>query len=42
MRIEIFDVGHGHCIVLTAPNGRCMILNCGQRWDAWTFFRGAI
>ena len=41
MRIEIFDVGHGHCTVLTAPNGRRMMLDCGQRRDARTFFRGA-
>lgn len=38
MRIEIFDVGHGHCTVLTAPNGRRMMLDCGQRWDDQTFW----
>src|ERR1700674_4392007 len=38
MRIEIFDVGHGHCTVLTAPNGRRMMLDCGQRWDDRTFW----
>src|SRR5216684_5208113 len=38
MQIEIFDVGHGHCTVLTAPNGRRMMLDCGQRWDDQTFW----
>ena len=33
MRIEIFNVGHGQCAVLTAPNGRRMMLDCGDRWD---------
>jgi beta-lactamase superfamily II metal-dependent hydrolase len=32
MRVEIFDVGHGHCTVITAPNGRRMMLDCGDRW----------
>src|SRR5262245_13508133 len=32
MRVEIFDVGHGHCAVITAPNGRRMMLDCGGRW----------
>ena len=32
MRIEIFDVGHGHCAVITAPNGRRIMLDCGHRW----------
>jgi hypothetical protein len=38
MQIEIFDVGHGHCTVITAPNGRRMMLDCGQRWDDRTFW----
>lgn len=42
MRIEIFDVGHGHCMVLTAPNGRRMMLDCGQRWDERTFWTPGI
>ena len=46
MRIEIFDVGHGHCAVVTSPNGRRLMLDCGTRSDGdrfWTpslhFFR---
>jgi hypothetical protein len=31
MRIEIFNVGHGQCAVLTAPNGRRMTFDCGDR-----------
>ena len=38
MQIEIFDVGHGHCTVITAPNGRRMMLDCGQRWDDRSFW----
>jgi beta-lactamase superfamily II metal-dependent hydrolase len=38
MQIEIFDVGHGHCTMLTAPNGRRMMLDCGQRWGDETFW----
>jgi len=38
MQIEIFDVGHSHCTVVTAPNGRRMMLDCGQRWDDQTFW----
>jgi hypothetical protein len=26
MRIDIFNVGHGQCVTLTAPNGRRMML----------------
>jgi beta-lactamase superfamily II metal-dependent hydrolase len=32
MQIEIFDVGHGQCAVITTPNGRRMMLDCGDRW----------
>jgi beta-lactamase superfamily II metal-dependent hydrolase len=32
MRIEVFNVGHGQCAVITAPNGRRMMLDCGDRW----------
>src|SRR5262249_56134545 len=32
MRVEIFDVGHGHCAVITAPNGGRIMLDCGDRW----------
>jgi len=49
MRIEIFDVGHGQCAVVTAPNGRRAMLDCGDRWGDdrfWTpslhFFQQAI
>jgi beta-lactamase superfamily II metal-dependent hydrolase len=38
MRIEIFDVGHGQCAVITAPNGRRMMLDCGQRWGEESFW----
>jgi beta-lactamase superfamily II metal-dependent hydrolase len=49
MRIEIFNVGHGQRAVLTASNGRRMMLDCGDRWGDdrfWTpslhFFRETI
>jgi beta-lactamase superfamily II metal-dependent hydrolase len=49
MRIDIFNVGHGQCAVVTAPNGRRMMLDCGDRWGDdrfWTpslhFFRQTI
>ena len=49
MRIEIFNVGHGQCAVLTSPNGRRMMLDSGDRWGDdrfWTpslhFFRETI
>jgi beta-lactamase superfamily II metal-dependent hydrolase len=49
MRIDIFNVGHGQCAVITAPNGRRMMLDCGDRWGDdrfWTpslhFFRQTI
>jgi len=49
MQIEIFEVGHGQCTMITAPNGRRMMLDCGDRWDDdrfWTpslhFFRQTI
>ena len=29
MRIEIFDVGHGGCAVITGPNGKQLMLDCG-------------
>jgi beta-lactamase superfamily II metal-dependent hydrolase len=38
MRVEIFDVGHGQCAVITAPNGRRMMLDCGDRWGDETFW----
>jgi beta-lactamase superfamily II metal-dependent hydrolase len=49
MRIDIFNVGHGQCVALTASNGRRMMLDCGDRWGDdrfWTpslhFFRETI
>jgi beta-lactamase superfamily II metal-dependent hydrolase len=38
MRVEIFDVGHGQCAVITAPNGRRMMLDCGDRLGEETFW----
>jgi beta-lactamase superfamily II metal-dependent hydrolase len=38
MRIDIFDVGHGHCSVVTAPNGRRIMLDCGDRWGEDRFW----
>lgn len=29
MRVQIFDVGHGGCAVITAPNGARIMLDCG-------------
>jgi hypothetical protein len=31
MRIDIFNVGHDQCAAITAPNGRPMMLDCGDR-----------
>ncbi len=31
MQVEIFDVGHGHCSVITAPTGHKMMVDCGTR-----------
>ena len=39
MKFEIFNVGHGHCSVITAPNGTRIMLDCGTRWEEdyfWT------
>jgi beta-lactamase superfamily II metal-dependent hydrolase len=38
MRVDIFDVGHGQCAVVTAPNGRRMMLDCGDRWEELSFW----
>jgi beta-lactamase superfamily II metal-dependent hydrolase len=36
MRIDIFDVGHGGCSVITCPNGARIMLDCGFHLDpAW-------
>lgn len=29
MRIDIHDVGHGHCSVITCPNGARVLVDCG-------------
>ncbi len=31
VQIDIHDVGHGHCTVITAPNGQRIMLDCGTR-----------
>jgi hypothetical protein len=31
MQVEIFDVGHGQCAVVTAPNGRRLMIDCGSK-----------
>jgi beta-lactamase superfamily II metal-dependent hydrolase len=38
MRVEIFDVGHGQCAVITGPNGQRMMIDCGDRWGDETFW----
>jgi beta-lactamase superfamily II metal-dependent hydrolase len=38
MRVEVFDVGHGQCAVITAPNGRRMMLDCGDHWGEERFW----
>jgi len=45
MRMDVFDVGHGACIVLEAPNGRRIMVDCGFRtapsyWWPSTHFYG--
>jgi beta-lactamase superfamily II metal-dependent hydrolase len=46
MRVEIFDVGQGQCAVITSPNGRRLIIDCGHRlgdnrfWSPSLHFRG--
>jgi beta-lactamase superfamily II metal-dependent hydrolase len=30
MTVEIFDVGHGACAVVTAPNGNRLMIDCGH------------
>jgi len=38
MRIEIFDVGHGQCVVITSPIGERIMLDCGTRWRSGRFW----
>lgn len=33
MQVDIFDVGHGACAVVTSPNGCCMMIDCGANPD---------
>lgn len=33
MQIDIFDVGHGACAVITAPGGQRMMIDCGTNPD---------
>lgn len=37
MRVEIHDVGHGACAVVTCPNGAQAMLDCGYRRDPGWF-----
>lgn len=37
MRIDIHNVGHGHCSVITCPNGAKIMLDCGYRADPGWF-----
>jgi beta-lactamase superfamily II metal-dependent hydrolase len=32
MLIELHDVGHGQCVVITAPNGKRLMVDCGTRF----------
>lgn len=37
MKIDIYNVNHGQCAVITAPNGRRLMIDCGDRLerDRW-------
>lgn len=37
MRIDIFNVGHGNCALVTCPNGRRIMVDCGYRTDPGWF-----
>ena len=37
MRINIFDVGHGNCALVTCPNGARIMIDCGYRSDPGWF-----
>jgi hypothetical protein len=37
MKIEIHDVGHGGCAVVTCPNGARIMLDCGLDADRQWF-----
>lgn len=44
MVVEFFDVGHGNCTVMTAPNGKRMMIDCGHShsrpWRPSLHYRG--
>jgi|ERR1700734_2503553 beta-lactamase superfamily II metal-dependent hydrolase len=33
MKVDIFDVGHGACSVITCPDGRRLMVDCGSKTD---------
>jgi hypothetical protein len=33
MKIDIFDVGHGACSVITCPDGKRLMIDCGSKSD---------
>ena len=33
MKIDIFDVGHGACSVITCPDGKRLMIDCGSKTD---------
>ena len=33
MRVDIFDVGHGACSVITCPDGKRLMIDCGSKGD---------
>ena len=33
MKVDIFDVGHGACSVITCPDGRRLMIDCGSKSD---------
>ena len=37
MKIDIFDVGHGNCSLITCPNGARIMVDCGYRTDPGWF-----
>ena len=37
MKINIFDVGHGNCALVTCPNGTRIMIDCGYRLDPGWF-----
>jgi beta-lactamase superfamily II metal-dependent hydrolase len=33
MKIDIFDVGHGACSVITCPDGKRLMIDCGSKTE---------